>query len=83
MSFSPTLTTLIALWGVVTIYIVGSRKLRARSPLPPGPRPLPLIGNLLDLPLKNEAATYNAWANKYGAFLLHRCVQFDHKHPSR
>lgn len=79
MSLSPTLTTLIALWGVVTIYIVGSRKLRTRYPLPPGPTPLPFIGNLLDLPLKNEAVTYNAWANKYGAFLLHRCVQSDPK----
>ncbi|KAI9456445.1 cytochrome P450 [Boletus coccyginus] len=66
MSFSPSLSALIALWGVVTIYIVSSRKLRTRYPLPPGPWPLPFIGNLLDLPLKNEAATYNAWANKYG-----------------
>ncbi|KAF8128421.1 cytochrome P450 [Boletus edulis] len=66
MSFSPTLSTLIALWGVVTIYIVGSRKLRTQYSLPPGPKPLPLIGNLLDIPMKNEATTYNAWAKKYG-----------------
>ncbi|KAG6376689.1 cytochrome P450 [Boletus reticuloceps] len=66
MSLSPTLSTLIALWGVVTIYIVGSRRLRTQYSLPPGPKPLPLIGNLLDIPLKNEATTYNAWAKKYG-----------------
>ncbi|KAN0082680.1 Cytochrome P450 [Tylopilus felleus] len=66
MSLSPTLSTLIALWGVVTIYIVGRRKMRKQYPLPPGPKPLPLIGNLLNIPLKNEAATYNAWVNKYG-----------------
>lgn len=77
MSFSPALPTLIALWGVVTIYIVRSRRSRARYPLPPGPKPLPLIGNLLDLPLKDEAATYNAWANKYGLFLLRQRLLSD------
>jgi len=79
MSFYPSLSALIALWGVVTIYIVSNRKSRTQYPLPPGPKPLPFIGNLLDLPLKNEATTYNAWANKYGAFLLHLCVQFGPK----
>ncbi|KAH7890379.1 cytochrome P450 [Phlebopus sp. FC_14] len=39
---------------------------RSKYPLPPGPKPLPLIGNLMDLPLKDEAATYNQWARKYG-----------------
>lgn len=79
MSFSHPLSILVALWGAVTIYIVCNRQLRSRYPLPPGPRPLPLIGNLLDLPLKDEAATYNAWAKKYGLFLLRRRAQFDPK----
>lgn len=74
MSFSPTLPALIALWGVVTIYIVRNRRLRKGYPLPPGPKPLPVIGNLLDIPLKDEAATYNGWANKYGSFSIHKCV---------
>lgn len=71
MSFSPAIPTLIALWGVVTLYIVRNRRLRTRYPFPPGPKPLPLIGNLLDLPLKDEAVTYNAWASKYGSLLIH------------
>lgn len=71
MLLSPALSALIALWGAVAIYIVAKRKLWARGPLPPGPKPLPLIGNLLDIPLKNEAVTYNAWANKYGSLPVH------------
>lgn len=78
MSLSP-LSVLVALWGAVTIYIVRNRRLRTRYPLPPGPKPLPLIGNLLDIPLKDEAATYNAWAGKYGLFLFHRRMEFDLK----
>ncbi|KIJ60731.1 hypothetical protein HYDPIDRAFT_98167 [Hydnomerulius pinastri MD-312] len=66
MSFSPTLSALVALWGVLTLYVVRRRKQRARYPFPPGPKPLPLIGNLRDLPLKDEAVTYNQWAKKYG-----------------
>ncbi|KAH0828605.1 cytochrome P450 [Lanmaoa asiatica] len=60
------LSILVALWSAVTIYIVRNRRLQTRYSLPPGPRPLPLIGNLLDLPLKDEATTYNTWAKKYG-----------------
>ena len=38
-------------------------------PLPPGPPPLPILGNLLDLPKDKPWLTYDAWAQKYGALL--------------
>ena len=33
---------------------------------PPGPPPLPFIGNLLDIPRKREVLAYNEMADKYG-----------------
>lgn len=37
--------------------------------LPPGPEPLPLIGNALDMPRKREWETLTKWAHKYGELI--------------
>lgn len=36
-------------------------------PLPPGPKRLPVIGNLLDMPA--EAHDYHEWSKKYGGYM--------------
>ena len=59
----------IALLGLVAIY---SRSLiiwNARSrglPLPPGPKPLPFIGNVLDFPTTKQGATFRDMSAQYG-----------------
>ena len=35
---------------------------KQRRPYPPGPKPLPFIGNLLDFPTKDVANVYLEWA---------------------
>ncbi|PPQ99020.1 hypothetical protein CVT26_014397 [Gymnopilus dilepis] len=34
--------------------------------LPPGPRPLPIVGNVFDMPRKKEWETFSKWAREYG-----------------
>lgn len=36
-------------------------------PLPPGPPPLPILGNALDIPREREWETLTRWAGQYGA----------------
>ncbi|KAF7358290.1 hypothetical protein MVEN_00878300 [Mycena venus] len=43
----------------------------SRLPLPPGPKKLPLIGNLLDMPSTFEWVTYMDWSRKYDSDILH------------
>ena len=51
--------------GSVVIWFVGS-KISKRRRLPPGPRPLPLIGNTHQAPRGSPWLTYSAWAKQYG-----------------
>jgi hypothetical protein len=68
-------SNLVAL-GVVAL--LAWDRLRTKNPLPlaPGPKPKPLIGNLLDIPAPTEKAwlTYREWAQQYGssAAAVHR-----------
>ncbi|KIJ25894.1 hypothetical protein M422DRAFT_192869 [Sphaerobolus stellatus SS14] len=39
---------------------------RQKKPLPPGPPRLPVLGNVLQMPKKEEWITYAEWAKKYG-----------------
>jgi hypothetical protein len=56
--------------GVVAAALVFSvlkqQTSRRSLPLPPGPKPLPLIGNLLDIPKSMVWLTYQTWSKRYG-----------------
>jgi hypothetical protein len=39
------------------------------APLPPGPKGLPLLGNVLDMPRTHEWVTFAKWGQKYGTHL--------------
>ena len=40
------------------------------APLPPGPTPLPIFGNLFDFPRERPWFTYAKWGKKFGTVLV-------------
>jgi hypothetical protein len=51
-----------------TLYMLLRRK--RRHPYPPGPKSLPLIGNLRDVPFKYQWLTYERWGRETGECIL-------------
>lgn len=65
---SPTMLAVIA---ATVLAIVLVKRLLSRSkelPYPPGPKPLPLLGNIRDIPLVSPWITYTEWGRTYGQF---------------
>jgi hypothetical protein len=51
---------------LIVWYFLANKPSRSKG-LPPGPKPLPLIGNLLDVPKKKSWLTFAKWKEQYGA----------------
>src|SRR5712672_1875254 len=65
-SRSPAWTLVTSLCAIALLGIF--RKRRNALPFPPGPKALPLVGNIWDLPNKNAWLTYSHWGKKYGKY---------------
>ncbi|TBU44099.1 cytochrome P450 [Dichomitus squalens] len=61
--------------GIISLFLLYIRSLtqwRARTrglPFPPGPRPLPIVGNLLDVPKSHACVTFRNLCAQYGDIL--------------
>jgi hypothetical protein len=68
----------IACSGVGAVaYGLYSRRNRSELPLPPGPRKLPLVGNVFDIPPTHPWETYMAWSKEYSESDTHRGLSSD------
>ncbi|KAF7326265.1 Cytochrome P450 [Mycena kentingensis (nom. inval.)] len=73
-AMSPSASILLLIAVAVTISLILLQRLgkSRRLPLPPAPRGLPLIGNLLDIPADGfEWETYMAWSRRYNSDILY------------
>ncbi|KAI0317639.1 cytochrome P450 [Amylostereum chailletii] len=67
MSTLRMITGLDIVAGLILLFALrGYINSRRRSLLPPGPRPLPVVGNLFDIPAVKPWVTYTSWGKKYG-----------------
>ncbi|KAJ7501807.1 cytochrome P450 [Mycena galericulata] len=57
--------------GAALYHVFSRNKCRSRLPLPPGPRKLPLVGNLLDVPATFEWEKYMQWSKEYNSDIIH------------
>lgn len=50
------------------VFLYAARRRKDKLPLPPGPKKLPLVGNMFDMPTSLEWETYHRWCKEFGMF---------------
>ncbi|KAI0249028.1 cytochrome P450 [Lactifluus subvellereus] len=55
----------------IAIFLYMFRRRRHSLPFPPGPRGLPIVGNVLDMPSRNPWLTYWQWGKQYNSDIVY------------
>ena len=72
VSLTLTLDILVIVSSLAAFWAIRDYQRRRGLPYPPGPRPLPLIGNLLDIPKEFSWLTYTELSKKHGMIYIAR-----------
>ncbi|KAJ6597635.1 cytochrome P450, partial [Mycena vulgaris] len=70
-----TISSCASAWSFVGLailfYGIHWKRKRSTLPLPPGPRKLPIVGNLFDIPSKLQWETYFRWSQEFDSDIIH------------
>ncbi|KAJ7496460.1 cytochrome P450 [Mycena latifolia] len=56
---------------IILFYGIRWKRNRSRLPLPPGPKKLPLVGNLFDMPADRQWEAYRDWSKEFDSDIIH------------
>jgi hypothetical protein len=70
MSVVSLMSALVLVSSLATFFAIRDYQRRRGVPYPPGPRPLPLIGNLLDIPKEFPWLTFTRLSKEHGMIYL-------------
>ena len=59
--------------GALAAYLLKKLLEKPLAPLPPGPKPYPIIGNLLDIAVGRAWLKYSSFKEKYGMSFIFFC----------
>ena len=52
------------------IYLLRQLFGQRRPPLPPGPKGIPILGNVFDMPRTKEPEVFTEWRGRYGVLIV-------------
>ncbi|KAH9976038.1 cytochrome P450 [Russula compacta] len=64
--------------ALITLALFAWYAAKKRLSYPPGPKRLPIIGNLFNMPSREEWVTYKKWSEEFGSDVIHVDVMGSH-----